>query len=304
MKIGVLGWDHGKIDPDSPGLVEAGRRRGHETSLFTLEEVGQAPARSGFELMFGPEPASAFDAVISRADLHGGRWQDRVERLTLVSSVPGLAMFDPAEVWVANQSKFRTLQRLAEVGLPTPPTRGCATLEDVAAALADWGEAVVKPSFGFSGTGVELVRDLDADKAMVEDLLERYGTLLAQPFLSTADGEYRITVAGDIAPINFLKIPAPGEFKCNLDQGATYRAIDPPADVLDVAVRACRAMGCTLGGVDIVPTPEGPMILEVNSVPGKLKILGEDIRQQTFDAVYETVERRTPERAARPSGLE
>jgi ribosomal protein S6--L-glutamate ligase len=297
VKVGILGWDHGRIDPDSPGLAEAGGRRGHETTVFTLEEVVCAPAANGFELMLGEDPASSFDAVISRADLHSGRWQERVERLTLVSEVPGLAMFDPADVWVANQSKFRTIRRLAECGLPTPPTRGCTTFEDVAAAVGDWGKTVVKPSFGFGGADVELVADLDADGAVVRDLLARWGTLLAQPFLPTGGGEYRVTVADGRALLNLLKVAAPGQFKCNLAQGATLTAADPPKDVVDVAIAAAEAMGVTLGGVDVLPTPDGPVILEVNSVPGKLGIIGEDVRQQVFDAVYDAVERRTPEMA-------
>jgi ribosomal protein S6--L-glutamate ligase len=298
VKIGVLGWDHGKIDPDSPGLAEAGRRRGHETSVFTLEEIGFAPARNGYVLMFGPDPAAAFDAVVSRANLHGGHWRDRVERLTLASEVPGLAMFDPADVWVANQSKFRTIARLAGRGLPTPSTRGCTSLADVSAALADWGTTVVKPSWGFGGTDVELVRDLETDQPMVDDLLMRWGTLLAQPYLPAGEGEYRVTVADGKALLNLLKVAAPGQFKCNLAQGATLTAVDPPKEVVDVALEACRAMGVTLGGVDVLPTPDGPVILEVNSVPGKLGIIGEEIRQQVFDAVYDAVERRTPELAA------
>lgn len=298
MKVGVLGWDHGAIDPDTPGLAEAGRRRGHDVSVFTLEEIGFEPAANGYVLMFGPEPASAFEAVISRADLHGGRWQERVERLTLVSETPGLAMFDSADVWVANQSKFRTIARLASQGLPTPPTRGCTSVADVAKALGEWGTTVVKPSFGFGGTDVELVRDLEADQAMVEDLLARWGTLLAQPFLPTENGEYRITVADGRALLNYLKIPAPGSFKGNVAQGATIVLGEPPKEVVDVALAACRAMGVTLGGVDVLPTADGPVILEVNSVPGKLALLGEEVRQELFDAVYESVERRTPELAA------
>ena len=207
-------------------------------------------------------------------------------------------MFDPAEVWLASQSKFRTIQRLAEQDVPTPPTRGCTSLEDVAAALAEWGRTVVKQSSGYGGTGVELVTDLDADKAMVQDLFGRYGTLLAQPYMETAQGEYRIVVADGRPGYQLLKVPAPGQFKCNLTFGATIGAVDAPPEVLDLAVRACQAMGLTLGGADILPTPDGPVVLEVNEVPGKLGFVGEETRQQIFDSVYGAVERRTPEIAA------
>ena len=99
MKIGVLGWDHGDEDPDSPGLAEAGRRLGHDTSLCTLlDEVTFAAAASGLRVLLGGQPADSFDAVICRANLYGDwhtrpftGWEERLERLQSVtrSSGPG-----------------------------------------------------------------------------------------------------------------------------------------------------------------------------------------------------------------------
>ena len=111
---------------------------------------------------------------------------------------------------------------------------------------------------------------------MVQDLFGRYGTLLAQPYMETAQGEYRIVVADGRPGYQLLKVPAPGQFKCNLTFGATIEAVDAPPEVLDLAVRACQAMGLTLGGADILPTPDGPVVLEVNEVPGKLGFVGEE----------------------------
>ena len=125
-----------------------------------------------------------------------------------------------------------------------------------------------------------------------------FRSLLAQPYMETAQGEYRIVVVDGRPGYQLLKVPAPGQFKCNLNFGATIDAVDAPPEVLDLAVRACLAMGLTLGGADILPTPDGPVVLEVNEVPGKLGFVGEETRQQIFDSVYGAVERRTPEIAA------
>jgi glutathione synthase/RimK-type ligase-like ATP-grasp enzyme len=294
VKVAVLGWDYGELDPDSPGLAAMGRELGHRTTLCTIEEIEYRPGRGGgLELLLGGEPAASFDAVISRANLYGA-WQDRVERLALLSNVPGLTVFDPVDVWVRGYSKFQTVQWLARAGLPVPPTRSATTVEHVEAAYAEWGPTIVKPSFGYRGTDVERVTDPAADKELVAGLLARYDTLVCEPYYPTEYGEYRITVAGEVAPINMLKLPAAGSWRCKTLEGASFERYDAPDDLMELAFRATRVMGLTMAGLDILPTAEGGyVILEVNPVPGFLDIFGERPRREALAAVYDWVAKHT-----------
>jgi ribosomal protein S6--L-glutamate ligase len=301
VKIGVLGWDHGEMDPDGPALLSYGRERGHEMSLCTLEEVRYAPGRTGPTVLLGAEDAASFDAVICRANLYGGdwsnqlhaagQWRDRVERLTMASRILGSRMFDPAEVWLTGYSKFLMAQRLAEGGFPVPPFCSVSTVEDVDAALADWGDVIVKPSYGLRGIDVERVTDLSAQRAVVDDLLARYGTLICQPFYPTQFGEYRITVTGELTPINMLKLPPAGTWRCKTQQGASFERVDMPEELVDLSIRATRHMGMTLSGLDILPTPDGYVILEVNPVPGGLSIFGAASHRQALGGVFDWVEK-------------
>jgi ribosomal protein S6--L-glutamate ligase len=292
MKIGILGWDHGEIDLETPPLAAAGRARGHETTVFTLEEIEYAAAsRGGFDLMFGGHPARSFDAVISRAKLYGDDWQDRVERLTLASRVPGIKLFDPVEVWVTGYSKFQTIQRLAQAGLPVSPTRSVTTLSQIGEACQDWGTVIIKPSFAYGGTGVERITDLAADAAAAQVLLDRYGTMACMPYYPTEYGEYRLVVGGDTSCVATFKLPPVGVWKCKTLEGATFERVTPSPELADLAFRATRAMGMTLSGVDALPTADGYVILEVNPVPALLDMFGESFRQETYRGLYEWVER-------------
>jgi len=300
VKIGVLGWDRGDEDPDSPGLAEAGRRLGHDTSLFLLDEVTYAAARSGLRVLLGGEPADSFDAVLCRANLYGDwrhrpftGWEERLERLQSVSAVLGPRMFDPAEVWFAGYSKFLTAQKLAAAGLPAPPTRSATSMADVAAAVAEWGPTVVKPSFGLRAMDVERVTD-PADPAavqLVERLLGSYGALLCTPYYPTEFGEFRITVAGEAHPIDMLKLPADGSWRVKTLEGASFERLDTPPELAELALRATRAMGMTLAGLDILPTPDGYVVLEVNPVAGFLNIFGAGPQWEIYAGVYDWIEK-------------
>ncbi|MET8525632.1 hypothetical protein [Micromonospora sp. NPDC005172] len=294
MRIGVLAWDHGEEDDDSPVIAELGRERGHDTSLFTVEEIDVAAAPGGGpEVMFNGELGRSFDAVISRAQLHGD-WRDRVERLMLASSIPGVTMFDPVEVWQAAYSKFRMMQVLADAGLPVPPTRACRVPADIEAASREWGTVVVKPSYGRAGIDVERITNVADDLPLIEKLLARYGVLVCQPYYPTQYGEYRLTVSGDTMPMNMVKYPAVGQWKTRTLLGASFERVDIPPELADISIRATRAMGITLSGLDILPTEDGYVILECNAIPGNLNILGKESQRLAFEAMYEWVEARTP----------
>jgi ribosomal protein S6--L-glutamate ligase len=292
MRVGVLGWDHGELDKDSIALQDFGRARGHETALFTLEDFRYAPVASGgFDVLLAGVPARSYDAVISRANLYGDDWQDRVERLTILSNVPGVRMFDPAEAWVSGYSKLQCAQRLAECGLPALPTRSATSMADIELACQEWGTIIVKPSFQFSGTDVERITDPAADRDLLLDLLSRYSTLACVPYWPTEYGEYRLTVAGDTSCVTTFKLPPVGVWRCKTKEGATFERVDAPPELVDIAFRATRALGLTLAGVDALPTDDGYAVLEVNPVPGYLDMLGEEARQETLTAIYDWVEK-------------
>ncbi|MBV9446696.1 MAG: hypothetical protein JO345_12485 [Streptosporangiaceae bacterium] len=295
MKIGILTWDKTGLDPDEPALAEFGRGRRHEISMFALEDVTYvARASGGFDLSLAGEPARSFDAIISRAKLYGDDWQDRVERLTLLSNVPGVRLHAPADAWVRGYSKLQCTQRLAAGGIPVPPTRSATCMAELELAQREWGTFIVKPSFETTGKDVERITDLAAQADLAGDLLNRYRTLACMPYFPTEYGEYRLTVGGDTSCVTMFKLPPVGMWRCNTHAGATFERVDAPAELEDLAFRAVRLMDLTLAGVDAIPTGDGYVILEVNPVPGGLGAFGEQARQETLAGIYDWVEKLHP----------
>lgn len=292
VKIGLLAWDDIGTDSDEAPFMELGLSRGHEMHQFALENITYVPrSGGGFDLMLRDEPAQSFGAVFSRARLYGDDWQDRVERLTLLSSVLGSRLHSPADAWVRGYSKFQCTQALANAGLPVLPLRSAATLAELKLACQEWGTVVVKPSFEFEGRGVERISDLadPAQAGLARDLLGKYRTLACMPFVPTQYGEYRINVAGDTC-VTMFKLPPVGVWRCKNGQGGLFERIDTPPELADIARRATRLMGLTLSGVDALPYGNGYVILEVNPIPGALNALGAQARRQTLEGIFEWME--------------
>jgi D-alanine-D-alanine ligase len=146
-------------------------------------------------------------------------------------------------------------------------------------AARPWrGPVVVKPVTAGSSQGVSLVEQPDQleralkeafahdDRVLVEEVVE--GREVDVAVLGSADG------ARLVAPP--LEIVGPGIFDYDTKYGGSAD-LRVPADVTaaegealaDTAVRMYDALGCRgLARVDFFLTPDGPVLLEVNTMPG------------------------------------
>ena len=134
---------------------------------------------------------------------------------------------------------------------------------------------VVKIPDGSFSRGVHKVEDLAAFEAIYAKLFEDTDLVLAQKFVPT-QFDWRIGVLGGEALFacqymmardhwQIIKHGPNGKF----DEGhfRTFELEDVPPTVLDLGVRAARAIGDGLYGVDIKETPDGVFVMEVNDNP-------------------------------------
>jgi ribosomal protein S6--L-glutamate ligase len=59
-----------------------------------------------------------------------------------------------------------------------------------------------------------------------------------------------------------------GEFRSNLHRGGSAQLIELSDEEDNTALKAARAMGLGVAGVDMLQSDSGPLVLEVNSSPG------------------------------------
>jgi glutathione synthase/RimK-type ligase-like ATP-grasp enzyme len=94
--------------------------------------------------------------------------------------------------------------------------------------------------------------------------------MLVQPFLPgvTGEGETSLVFVGGAFSHAARKRPAEGDFRVHDDFDGTIEGVAPSAAQLDVARRALAAVGETLlyARVDLVPGPDGPVVMELELV--------------------------------------
>ncbi|MBD0269978.1 MAG: RimK family alpha-L-glutamate ligase, partial [Cyanobacteria bacterium Co-bin8] len=122
---------------------------------------------------------------------------------------------------------------------------------------------------GTQGIGVVLAETQQAAKSVIEAFRGLDANILVQEFIKEAGGaDIRCFVIGEKVVAAMKRQGAAGEFRSNLHRGGTASKIRLTPEERSTAIRAAKAMGLRVAGVDLLRSNHGPVVMEVNSSPG------------------------------------
>ena len=268
MKIAVLSRNR-KLYSTSR-LVEAAEKRGHDVRVIDhvrcfMDITSEKPSIHYRDKEFTRQD---FDAVIPRIGTSVTFYGTAVVR-----------QFEMMGVYCVNESvaisrardKLRSLQLLSRKGIGIPITAFANSPDDINGLIREVGGAplVIKLLEGTQGIGVVLAETKKAAESVIQAFMGVNSNILIQEFIKEAGGsDIRCLVVGDKV-IAAMKRTAPaGEFRSNLHRGGSAELVKLKPSERATAVKAAKAMGLNVCGVDLLRSGRGPLIMEVNSSPG------------------------------------
>jgi tetrahydromethanopterin:alpha-L-glutamate ligase len=267
VRIGVVtAWP--RSDWESKRLLAACSRRAWALAVDPAG-LSAAVGPRGLAVAADGLPLSV-DAVILARGLGRGGDPDLQFALYQALEEAGVLVVNRLEALLAAQDKFRTSWLLARAGVPTPPARVAQTADEAEAALEALGRlgwVVLKPVAGSLGDGVERQRADRAGRRAARQRVEHEGALYLQAHVPHPGRDLRAFVVGDELAAAIERRAPPGEWRTNVALGGSTRAVDLPAEVAATALAAARALDLDYAGVDLVPGPDGPTVIEVNGNP-------------------------------------
>lgn len=178
---------------------------------------------------------------------------------------------NPVPAILLADDKAAAAQRLAEAGVAQVRTEICpADPGLVAAVAAEVGyPVVVKRTHGAQGRWVRRAAEPAALAAALAELAaEGPGALIVQPQVVECAGiSVRAVLTGGRLLAATERRAAPPEWRSNVAGGASQRRIRLTGEERGLACRAAAALGLGHAGVDLLRTPDGPRVLEVNACP-------------------------------------
>lgn len=183
----------------------------------------------------------------------------------------GVPLVNNSQPIARSRDKLRALQLLARAGIPIPRSVMARHPSQVRQSLALVGGApvILKLMKGTQGVGVILAKT----EQMVQQVMETFWslrlTVLIQEFVEESEGrDVRAVVVGRRVISAMRRHARLGEFRSNVHRGGMGVAVELQPAHARIAIRACRAMGLQVAGVDMLESREGPIVIEVNSSPG------------------------------------
>ncbi|MGH6854912.1 MAG: 30S ribosomal protein S6--L-glutamate ligase [Aestuariivirga sp.] len=249
-------------------IMETAVARGHEIVPIDYLRCYMNITSKRPELRFLGEKLTGFDAVIPR--------------IAASHTFYGLAVlrqFEVMGVYPLNESvaigrsrdKLRSLQLLARdgVGLPVTAFANDSTRTDDVIEIAGGAPVVIKLLEGTQGIGVVLGETHKSARSVIEAFHGVNIAILVQSFIKESEGrDIRAFVVGRRIVATMERFGATGDFRSNLHRGGKAQMAELTALEKATALKAARAMGLNVAGVDMLRSAHGPVVMEVNSSPG------------------------------------
>jgi RimK family alpha-L-glutamate ligase len=177
----------------------------------------------------------------------------------------GVTVLNRGQPLLRAHDKLATARTLAEAGLPHPGTRLALPGRPFPAVRPP---VVVKPRFGSWGRDVILCPTEEALAAALTAVAERpwfavHGALV-QDLVPPRGYDVRLIVAGGEVVGAIERHAAPGEWRTNVALGGTRVPCSPDSKLVELALAAAQASGLDLVGVDLLPSEDGWIVLELN----------------------------------------
>ena len=249
-------------------LVEAAEARGHHIDVVNTTQCYVNITSRRPQLLYRGAVLAGYDAVIPR-----------IGASITFYGLAVLRQFEMMGVWPLNESvaigrardKLWALQIMSrlEIGLPITGFANSAQRSEELIRMVGGPPVVIKLVEGTQGLGVVLGETMPSAKSTFEAFRGAKINILVQEFVKEADGaDIRAFVIGDRVVGAMKRQSGPGEFRSNLHRGGTAHRISITPEERSTAVRACKALGLNVAGVDMLRSSRGPVLIEVNSTPG------------------------------------
>lgn len=266
MKIVILSRDASLYS--TRRLKEAGEARGHDMQVIDHMRCYMNITSHKPTVLYQGKPLEGVDAVIPRIGASNTFYGTAVVRQF---EIMGVFTTNTSMAISRSRDKLRSLQIMARRGIGLPVTGFAHSTKDIDGLVDIVGGAplVIKLLEGTQGIGVVLAETQQAAKSVIEAFRGLDANILVQEFIKEAGGmDIRCFVIGDKVVAAMKRQGAPGEFRSNLHRGGSASRVRLTPEERSTAIRAARAMGLRVAGVDLLRSNHGPVVMEVNSSPG------------------------------------
>ena len=249
-------------------LVEAAQKRKHQVEVIDPLKCDIIIEKRKPNIYYKGKYIVDTDAIIPRIGASVTFYGTAVVRQF---EMMGAFTTTESEALVRSRDKLRSMQLLSRAKIGLPKTVFTNYSRDVTGVIKHVGGAplVIKLLEGTQGLGVVLAETKNAAESVIEAFNGLQARVIVQEFIRESKGADIRAFVVDGHVVGAMKRQGKeGEFRSNLHRGGSAQVIELTDEEEIAAIKATKAMGLGVAGVDMLQSSRGPLILEVNSSPG------------------------------------
>lgn len=264
-KIGVLG------NPDgwsSQHLADAVAARTGERILVDPAHLTVDLERRA--IMAGELDLGTLDALILKKIGHGYRpeYLDRLEALRILTG-RGTRMFSHPERVLRVIDRLACTVTLVNAGVPMAPTVITEEIGVATETVHRWSAAVVKPLYTSKARGmIRLTDQEDVEGALLRFRDAGNHVLYLQKWMPLPGRDLGVVFLGGRYVATYARTGPTGSWNTSVFQGGKYEAVEPSAEIVELARRAQEPFALDFTCVDVAETEAGPVVWEVSAFGG------------------------------------
>jgi ribosomal protein S6--L-glutamate ligase len=270
-------------------LVEEGEKRGHTVEVIDTTRCYMDINALAPEVHYDGKRLPRYDAVIPRIGASITQYGTAVLRQF---ETLGTFCVNGSAGITASRDKLHAHQVLARQKIGMPETAFAASPKDTKNLIDIVGGAplIVKLLESTQGKGVVLAETKKAAESVITAFRGLKANFLVQQFVKEANGEdIRCLVVGSKVVAAMKRSGAEGDFRSNLHLGGSAVSVRISNEERATAVKAAKAFGLNVAGVDLLRSENGPKVLEVNSSPG-LEGIERTSKKNIAGLIYDEIE--------------
>lgn len=295
MNIAIL--SNGPGNYSTKRLKEEALKRGHTVTIVKYRDCYASIEQNNPTVSYKGQDLNNFDAIIPRIAANMTRYGTAILRQLEMQGVYSVS----SSIAIArSRDKLRSMQLMAKTGIGIPKTvvsRNTTDIDDLLEQLGDM-PVIIKLARGTHGNGVVLAETKKAAKSVLQAfyLTNDDGTnILLQEFVKESAGtDIRAFVVGSRVVASMKRQSLDDDFRSNLHKGGEGTIVKLTEEERKMAIKAAKAMGLNVAGVDMMRSKRGPLILEVNASPGFgiEQVTGRDVASAIIEYVEINAKRR------------
>ncbi len=266
MKIGILSQNPNSYSTHR--LFLCAQKKGHEVRLLNPLKCYMSITSSKPTIKYMGEILESYDAIIPRIGANVTFYGTAVVRQF---EMMGIFCLNKSTAISCSRDKLHSMQILSQRGIGMPITGFAHATRSTGdlIKMVNGPPLIIKLLQGTQGKGVVMAESKRAAESVIDAFRQLDAYFLVQEFVNETNlMDIRCLVIGDIVVASMARYAREGDFRANLHQGGHALPIKITPQERSTAIKATKAMGLDIAGVDILRSSRGPLVLEVNSSPG------------------------------------